>query len=71
MADKRVTNRRTGQVLGQVTLSAGAALYVPGESVGSFLHRADATLYLAKHDGRNRVKSEVDLAVSAKRADEI
>ena len=70
VADKRVTNRRTGQVLGQVTLSAGAALYVPGESVGSFIHRADASLYLAKHQGRNRVRSEIDLAVSTKRADE-
>ena len=70
VADKRVTNRRTGQVLGQVTLSAGAALYVPGESVGAFIHRADATLYLAKHDGRNRVRSEIDLAVAAKRPDD-
>lgn len=70
VADKRVTNRRTGQVLGQVTLSAGAAIYSPGETVGSFIHRADSALYLAKSDGRNRVKSEVDLAVSGKRLDE-
>ncbi|RAU22752.1 GGDEF domain-containing protein [Paramagnetospirillum kuznetsovii] len=66
VAAKRVTNRRTGQVLGQVTLSAGAARYVPGEDPESLVSRADQTLYLAKKDGRNRVKSEVDLAVAAK-----
>ncbi|TAN63710.1 MAG: GGDEF domain-containing protein [Magnetospirillum sp.] len=71
VADKRVTNRRTGQVLGQVTLSAGAAVHVPGETVGAFIHRADEALYLAKKDGRNRVKSEVDLAVALKRPDEV
>jgi diguanylate cyclase len=69
VAAKRVTNRRTGQVLGQVTLSAGAARYVAGEDAESFVIRADQALYLAKRDGRNRVKSEVDLAVSAKQAD--
>ena len=66
VADKRVTNRRTGQVLGQVTLSGGVALFVPGESAGTFIHRADSSLYLAKHQGRNRIKSEIDLAVAAK-----
>ena len=70
VADKRVTNRRTGQVLGQVTLSAGAAVYAPGESVGAFIHRADEALYLAKHDGRNRVRSETDLVTAAKKPGE-
>jgi diguanylate cyclase len=62
VAERRVTNRRTGQVLGQVTLSVGVALLAPEETGESLLHRADEALYFAKRDGRNRVKSELDLA---------
>jgi diguanylate cyclase (GGDEF)-like protein len=38
-----------------VTLSAGVAEFVPGESVADTLQRADEALYLAKQTGRNRV----------------
>ena len=64
VAGKRVTNRRTGQVLGQVTLSAGVAAYGSKEDADTLVHRADEALYLAKRDGRNRVKSEIDLAAT-------
>jgi diguanylate cyclase len=67
---KRVTNRRTGQVLGQVTLSAGVAVFEKGESAGSFIHRADEALYFAKHSGRNCVKTEIDLAADKASAPE-
>ncbi|MDX1442750.1 MAG: GGDEF domain-containing protein [Gammaproteobacteria bacterium] len=40
-----------------VTLSAGVAEYVEGESVESLLRRADQALYDAKHAGRNCVRS--------------
>lgn len=40
------------------TLSAGVAYRLPGETLGSQLHRADAALYQAKRLGRDRV--EVD-----------
>lgn len=38
-----------------VTLSAGVAEYVAGESIESLLRRVDHALYEAKHGGRNRV----------------
>ena len=61
VAGRKLTNRRTGEVLGQVTLSAGAAQFRPGESLGALIQRADEALYLAKRLGRNRVCSETDL----------
>ncbi len=61
VSTKRLTNRRTGQVLGQVTLSIGAALLKDAETPDALVHRADEAMYLAKRDGRNRVKSEADL----------
>lgn len=61
VSSKRLTNRRTGQVLGQITLSIGAAQLNPQDGADSLVHRADEAMYLAKRDGRNRVKSEADL----------
>jgi diguanylate cyclase len=61
VSTKRLTNRRTGQVLGQVTLSIGAALLSDSDNPETLVHRADEAMYLAKRDGRNRVKSEIDL----------
>jgi diguanylate cyclase len=63
VSDRKVVNRRTGHAIGHVTLSVGAALYRPGETAAELIHRADEALYLAKDDGRNRVKSENDLPV--------
>ena len=51
-------NRTTGQVYGAVTVSVGVARYRLGESLESFVTRADQALYRAKHDGRNRVVAE-------------
>ena len=42
----------------QVTLSAGLAQRQIGEGLDSFIARADAALYAAKHSGRNTVHSE-------------
>ena len=38
-----------------VTVSIGVAEFVPGESTGRILQRADTALYAAKRGGRNRV----------------
>lgn len=53
VAGKRVVNRRTGEPLGQVTLSIGVALYRPGEAASDLVRRADEAMYLAKAAGRN------------------
>jgi diguanylate cyclase (GGDEF)-like protein len=40
---------------GVVTVSGGVACLGPDETVASLLGRADAALYRAKRDGRNRI----------------
>ncbi len=57
---KKLVKKSTGEDLGVVTMSFGAAKYVPGESIEDFIHRADACLYAAKRAGRNQVKCETD-----------
>ncbi|WP_170245036.1 GGDEF domain-containing protein [Pararhodospirillum oryzae] len=61
VASKRVTNRRTNQDLGCITLSIGVSEYVIGEAIGQFIQRADEALYMAKGEGRNRVVSQMEL----------
>ena len=61
IAKKNIVNRTTGKKLGGITLSVGAATYVPGEALADFIERADIALYTAKQTGRNRVVSEKDI----------
>lgn len=40
----------------KVTVSVGLALFTGETTIEELLHRADEALYLAKHDGRNRLR---------------
>ena len=57
---KELMKRSTGQNLGRVTISLGVATLQKGDTVQSLIARADACLYAAKRNGRNRVISETD-----------
>lgn len=54
--NKEVVNKSNSEVLGQITLSIGIAQYQTGESMSSFIERADMALYRAKQSGRNRIE---------------
>lgn len=55
VANKDLVNRATGEKLGRITLSGGAAEHLPGESIEDLIARADSALYTAKHNGRNQI----------------
>jgi diguanylate cyclase len=64
---RRLVGRERGDNYGSVTLSFGAAQYRPGEPVAALVKRADAALYCAKREGRNRVATE-DMVEAEKEA---
>jgi diguanylate cyclase len=67
---KELMKRSTGQNLGRVTISLGVATTRKGDTAQSLIARADACLYAAKRNGRNRVICETDpeLAAAAEQA---
>jgi diguanylate cyclase len=62
---KELIKRSTGQNLGRVTISLGVATARKGDTIESLIARADACLYAAKRNGRNRVICETDPEVAA------
>ena len=62
VATKDVINRNTGEKLGRITMSVGVAEYKNGENIHDTIERADAALYTAKHNGRNRCVAYSTLA---------
>lgn len=57
---KQLKKKSTGEILGRVTVSVGVSILQPGDEAHSLLDRADACLYAAKRNGRNRVICEAD-----------
>lgn len=57
IGSRSLKRRSTDEDLGAVTVSAGVAERRRGESLASFVERADAALYESKRAGRNRVTS--------------
>ena len=59
---RKLKRRSTGEMLGVVTVSAGAASCRSDDTSRSLVDRADACLYQAKSMGRNRTCSETEWA---------
>jgi len=57
---KELMKRSSGERLGRVTISIGAAVLRPGDTPQLLIERADSCLYAAKRHGRNRVICETD-----------
>ena len=62
---KELMKRSTGQHLGRITVSVGVATLHKGETAQALIERADACLYAAKRNGRNRVICETDPELTA------
>ena len=63
LMSREIVNRSTGQDMGRVTVSFGVASAQPDDTIDSLVARADACLYAAKCNGRNRVIGEFRPAV--------
>ena len=57
---KELKKKSTGEILGRVTISVGVSMLKPGDDTDALIERADACLYAAKRNGRNRVICEAD-----------
>ncbi len=61
ISKKGLKIKKTGQSLGNITVSVGVSEFREGDTAVSVVERADSALYLAKDSGRNNVKLENDV----------
>jgi diguanylate cyclase len=68
---KELKKKSTGEILGRVTISVGVSVLKQGDDTDALIERADACLYAAKRNGRNRVVCEVDPEYTAEVQDQV
>lgn len=61
LATRKLAKKGSSETLAAVTMSFGVTEQIIGEPVETFINRADAHMYQAKHQGRNRVSAGVDM----------
>jgi diguanylate cyclase len=62
---RKLVKKSTGDVLGTITISIGAAQLQADDTLASLIKRADKFLYVAKRMGRNKVVHTADAATLA------
>ena len=62
---KKLKRKSTGDSLGNVTMSFGAAELSDEDSCSSIIRRADERLYVAKRNGRNQVSADLNSTTKA------
>ena len=62
VSSRSLKRRSTNEDLGAITVSAGYAERLKGETMVSLVERADAALYASKHAGRNRTTAAAPAA---------
>ena len=60
LASRKLARKGSSETLAAVTMSFGVTEHIIGEPIEKFVARADAHMYQAKHEGRNRVSSGLD-----------
>ena len=63
---RELKKKSTGEIIGRITISIGAASLLGYDTVESLIERADNYLYAAKRGGRNRVMSADQFRAPAK-----